>query len=162
MKMAHTFSSLTQSSITFWFSHFYFQIEESIHLKTFQDLKQSYDSPGTFFFLSFESQILNESLWSSTLGLKTYYYLNLHSVTVKADKTKVLSSSSYKLFHESSYSPLAERSAFRKIYPRVKCLGIVFYHSFQLSQSNLLNTKKGIMQWTKFTLHFVVFVHRTT
>lgn len=81
----------------------------------------------------------------------------LHSVTVKADKTKVLSSSSYKLFHGSSYSSCAERSAFRKIYPRVKCPGIVFYHSFQLSQSNELNTKKGIMQWTKCNLHFVVF-----
>lgn len=71
--MAHKFSSFTQSSITFWFLPFYFQIEGSVHLKTFQDLKQQYDSPGTFlFFLLFETQILNESLWS-TLGLKTSF-----------------------------------------------------------------------------------------
>lgn len=44
----------------------------------------------------------------------------------------------------------------------MKCPGIVFYHSFQLSQSKLLHTKKGIMQWTKCILHFVVFVHRIT
>lgn len=110
------------------------------------------------FVLSFETQILK---WMKAYGVAWDWkldILNLHSVTVKADKTKVLSSPSCKLFHESSYSPLAERSAFRKVYPRVKCPRIVFYHSFQLSQSN---TKKGIMQWTKFILHFVVFVHRT-